>query len=66
MAFQMSSHPAHHSAAGRSCGCIFLALRLHPPSLHGTGLDALFAVIAFTGIAMGFRNATVRRVSMLI
>ena len=67
MAFQMSSHPAHHWAS-RAFGVDALFLLAAAAASLGLvqGQDSmqLFAVIAFTGIAMGFRNATVRRVGM--
>lgn len=67
MAFQMSAHPAHHWVS-RAFGvdAMFL-LAAGAASLGlGPGEDTiqLFAVIAFSAIAMGFRNATVRRVAV--
>jgi uncharacterized membrane protein YoaK (UPF0700 family) len=67
MAFQMSSHPAHHWAS-RAFGVDALFLLTAAAASLGLaqGQDSmqLFGVIAFTGIAMGFRNATLRRVAM--
>jgi uncharacterized membrane protein YoaK (UPF0700 family) len=63
----MSSHPAHHWIS-RAFGvdALFLLAAAAASLGLGQGKDSmqLFAVIAFTGIAMGFRNATVRRVGM--
>jgi uncharacterized membrane protein YoaK (UPF0700 family) len=67
MGFQMSSHPAHHWAS-RAFGVDALFLLAAAAASRGLaqGEDSmqLFAVIAFTAIAMGFRNATVRRLAI--
>jgi uncharacterized membrane protein YoaK (UPF0700 family) len=67
MAFQMSSRPAHHWAS-RAFGVDALFLLAAAAASLGLaqGQDSmqLFVVIAFTGVAMGFRNATVLRVAM--
>jgi uncharacterized membrane protein YoaK (UPF0700 family) len=69
MAFQMTSHPAHHWAS-RAFGldaALLLAgagAALGLRSSGGEDSAPLFAVIALTAIAMGLRNATVRRLAI--
>jgi uncharacterized membrane protein YoaK (UPF0700 family) len=69
MAFQLTSHPAHHWASrafGVDAGLLLAGAGIALGLRSSAGEDSvpLFAVIMLTAIAMGFRNATVRRLAI--
>jgi uncharacterized membrane protein YoaK (UPF0700 family) len=69
MALEMTSHPAHRwtsRALGLDAAFLLAAAgaALGLPGSAGEDSAPLFAVIALTGVAMGLRNATVRRLAI--
>jgi uncharacterized membrane protein YoaK (UPF0700 family) len=69
IAFQMTSHPPHHWASrafGVDAGLLLAGAGAALGLRSSAGEDSapLFAVITLTAIAMGLRNATVRRLAI--